>query len=72
MTLYRVRNLHSIPRGFTNSQGQRISFASGEEKELRSKPPRSEELWSVEIIEQTNDDIETKKPEEENDDNGGD
>ena len=69
MSKYRVKNLHSMARTFKNGQGQEIKFGSGEEKKLKSRPPQDQPLWSVEIIEQTQDDVETKKPVQ-NDDGG--
>lgn len=72
MSKYKVRNLHSMARSYINGNGQKISFSSGETKTLRSRPPQDRSYWSVEIIEQTQDDVETKKPVENNDDNGGD
>lgn len=55
-----------------------MSFAPGEQKTLKSRPPRGEELWEVEIIEETAtpEDHELKKQEkpgkdEEKNDDGG-
>lgn len=61
---YVVRNLHSIPRSYPSKQnGQNIEFAPGEQKEVSTKPPRSQELWLVETVEETEkpEDIETKE-----------
>lgn len=70
---YKVRNLHSMARSYTNGNGQTVSFGSGETKTLKSKPPKDQSLWEIELLEQNQDDVETKKPvQEKNDDDGGD
>jgi len=56
---YIVRNLHTIPRSYPSQQnGQDIKFAPGEQKEVSTKPPRSQGNWLVEAVE------ETEKPED--------
>jgi len=51
---YDVKNLHSVPRTYRNSNGQLVEFAAGEKKyDLKSKPPASQELWQVETVEQS-------------------
>ena len=59
-----------MARSYTNENGQEISFGSGETKELKSQPPKNESLWEVELLEQNRNDVETKKPVEQED--GGD
>jgi len=62
MTKYKVTNLHSTTRSYENGQGQQIIFHPGEQKTLKSQPPREESAWEVAIVEetQTPEDIETK------------
>lgn len=64
---YDVTNLHSVPRSYVSDQnGQRISFAPGEQKQVSTKPPREQRLWKVEAVE------ETVKPEDTEMKDGGD
>lgn len=61
---YEVKNLHSVPRSYPSEQnGQRIKFAPGEQKTVSTEPPRSQGLWLVEAVEETEkpEDIETKE-----------
>lgn len=60
---YEVKNLHTVPRSYVSDQnGQRISFAPGEQKTVSTEPPRNQGLWLVEAVEETvkPEDIETK------------
>lgn len=51
---YDVKNLHNKPRSYVNNQGQRVEFAPYEQKyDLKSRPPRDQELWQVEPVEET-------------------
>jgi len=74
MTKYKVTNLHSTTRTFTNGNGQQVKFRPGEQKTIKSKPPREQSAWKVEIIEetQTPEDIEAKDGDDDNKTNGGD
>lgn len=61
---YEVKNLHTVPRSYPSEQnGQSIEFAPGEQKKVSTKPPRSQGLWRIEAVEETEkpEDIETKK-----------
>lgn len=69
---HRVKNLHTVPRSYKSEQnGQMIEFAPGEQKEVSTEPPRSQELWQVEAVEQTvkPEDTELKNEEDEGGDN---
>ncbi len=50
---YRITNLHSVTRRYTNSQGQEVVFTPGETKTLKSKPPKRQAKWMIEPLEQT-------------------
>lgn len=51
---YDIKNLHNKPRSYTNSNGQRVSFAPYEQKKsIKSRPPEDQELWQVETVEET-------------------
>jgi len=56
---YIVKNLHSVPQAYDSAHnGQRISFAPGEQKKVKTKPPQDQGRWEVEVVE------ETSKPED--------
>lgn len=50
---YTIKNLHSVARSYRGENGQQIRFGPGEQKTLKSKPPRDEGLWQVEAVEET-------------------
>jgi len=60
---YRITNTHSVHREYRNEQGQSVSFAPGETKELKTRPPKRQGNWVIETVEQTAkpEDIKTKE-----------
>lgn len=50
--MYKIRNESGAVRTMYTDNGRRVKFEPGEQKRLRSRPPRDENLWTVEEIDE--------------------
>jgi len=57
---YKVTNLHSVRRSYKAGNGQYVAFGPGEQKQVETRPPSIENLWSVEEVEESGKTTESK------------